>query len=144
METNEVEFINLTGREINVYATDDCSEVIDGDYKSLVAKDGAKPIRVIPPSGTVAKVSQIKRQVTTLDGIPVNKTTLGKIEGLPRMWKFNRLYIVSELIAQAVATRNDVAMATRNDVLVIDSEVRDKNGNVIGCTSFGKIVNPYE
>jgi len=133
-QTNEIKFINLTGREINIYATDDCYVAIDGDDTFLVAKDGAKPIRVIPPSGTVTK-SPIRRQVTALDGIPVNQTSIGKVEGLPSPGEFNTFYIVSPSIV--------TVETTRNDLLIVDSTVRDKNGNIIGCTSFGRFINPY-
>ena len=134
-QTNEIKFINLTGREIRVFSIDSCDTVVQGNYTSLVPKDGEEPLMVIPPSGTVAKITQIRRQVTVLDGIPVNQIFIGKVEGLPSPGEFNTFYIVSPSIA--------TVETTRNDLLIVDSTVRDKNGNIIGCTSFGRFINPY-
>jgi len=88
----------------------------------------------IPPSGTVARC-ETKRVVIgnlNVDGhsVPVNKTTFGKVDGLPAPAK-DTLYIVASLVAQAVSNRDDL--------IIPDDSVRDDKGRIIGVKSFAKV-----
>jgi len=92
----------------------------------------------LPPSGTVARcnVDREKKDkiIDEIDGweitIPVTKTRFGEVEGLPEPQE-GTIYIVSNLVAQAVPDREDVFFP--------DDIVRDSQGNIIGCRALGKI-----
>jgi hypothetical protein len=88
---------------------------------------------VIPPSGTLARVSVRRNQVSRLEidgtAVPVYSTDYGGIEGLPAP-EAGTYYIVSRAVAEA---------ARRDDLLVPDDLVRDAGGAVVGCRSFSVI-----
>lgn len=84
----------------------------------------------IPPSGTVARCAVTRRQVGSVDGIPVNRTVFGAVEGLPEPQP-NTYYIVSAIVAQA---RPD-----RGDLLITDDAVRDAQGRIIGCRALATV-----
>jgi len=103
--------VNLTPHEIRV-VKDDC-EVI------------------IPPSGGVARVKTEQVEVGSIDGIPVVKTEFGEVEGLPDP-EPNTIYIVSSIVAQAVA-------GEREDVVAPDTgptAIRDENGRIVAVRRF--------
>lgn len=106
------EFINLTPHAINI---------CDHDGKTL---------RVIEPSGSVARISVETTPVGIIDGIQITKNVYGDIVGLPKP-KEGRYYIVSSLVAQQVPNRDDV--------LVTNDAVRDDKGRIIGCKSLARI-----
>lgn len=93
----------------------------------------------IEPSGTVARC-RVERQnidsfiLEDVDDwditVPITKTKFGEVEGLP-VPEEGTIYIVSNLVAQAVPHREDVFFP--------DDVVRDENGNIIGCRALGKI-----
>lgn len=93
----------------------------------------------LPPSGTVARC-KVDREETAriiaqdIDGwditLPISKTKFGEVEGFPAPEE-GTIYIVSNLVAQAVPDRKDVFFP--------DDVVRDENGNIIGCRALGKI-----
>ena len=77
--------------------------------------------RVIPASGTVARVSTSQVPAGTIDGIPVSAQTFGQIEGLPEPQE-GVTFIVSAIVLAAAKSigRTDVvapdtARAIRND-----------------------------
>jgi len=84
--------------------------------------------RVIPPSGGVARVSTTTEVIGTLDGVPVVRTRIGQVIGLPEP-EVGTVYIVSSLVAQAAAAMG------RDDVLAPDtgpdSAVRDADGRIV-------------
>lgn len=121
--------INLTPHNISVYSMDSCEEITKGSYKSLVLKEGATPMMVLPSEG-VARASAIKQTVDTINGIPVNATSYGEVEGLPEEAK-DTFYVVSALTAQAAPSRRDL--------LIVDGTVRNDAGQIVGCTAFGRI-----
>jgi len=93
----------------------------------------------LPPSGIIArcKVDREEVDIFILEDIddwditiPVVKTRFGEVEGLPEPEE-GTVYIVSNLVAQAVPDREDVFFP--------DDLVRDENGNIIGCRALGKI-----
>lgn len=121
--------INLTPHMINVYSITSCEEQVKGTYKSLILKDGAVPVMSLPSSG-VARASATKELVDTLEGVPLYQTTYGTVENLPEPTE-GIFYIVSALTAQAAKNRNDV--------LIVDGTVRNSEGQIIGCTAFGRV-----
>ena len=93
----------------------------------------------LAPSGTVARCKVERKEVdsifaTDIDGwditIPITSAKFGEVEGLPEP-EDGTVYIVSNLVAQAVPHRDDVFFP--------DDVVRDENGNIIGCRALGKI-----
>lgn len=121
--------VNMTPHTITVYSTDDCQEVVKGSYISLVLKEGAKPIMSLPSEG-VARAASNKELLYTIDSIPVYKTVYGSPEGLPEPAP-NTYIIVSALTAQAASQRHDL--------LIIDGAVRNAEGQIVGCTAFGRV-----
>jgi len=109
-----VKMKNLTPHEVVVY--DD-----KGDVKLRVK-----------PSGTIARVTTKQEVVGYLNGVPVVKTEFVEVQGLPKP-EDNTVYIVSSLVAQAVARE-------RGDVVAPDtsprSAVRDEQGRIIGVRRF--------
>jgi hypothetical protein len=96
------------------------------------------PIHVVNAEGTVLKTYQsegvVRLKATTvhagftIDGVPVTQTEFGTPEGLP-LFEEGTFLIVSQLIKSALPGRKD---------LVVPAEVvRDANGNILGCRSFG-------
>lgn len=85
---------------------------------------------VITPSDTVARCSAETEVIGEVNGIPLTRTSYGEVYGLPAQ-KENTIYIVSTLVAQACPERDDLFIP--NEI------VRDTNGKVIGCKSFGKV-----
>ena len=128
-----MEIINLTPHAVVLYSQSDCEEVTQGNYKTLVLKEGAEPKFVYPSAG-VARASAFKAEVRNLligdMLVPVNVTSYGEPEGLPEPVE-GRYYIVSTLTAQAAVDRKDL--------LIVDSTVRDGEGRIVGCTAFGRV-----
>ena len=79
---------------------------------------------VIPPSGSVARCAQTSESAGEFDGIPLQRTTFGSVEGLPDP-QDGVLYFVSALVRVAVPHRSDVASP--------GAPIRDANGVVRGC-----------
>lgn len=93
----------------------------------------------LPPSGQVARCKVDREKIDSvwtedIDGwditLPITKSKFGEVEGLPEPQE-GMIYIVSNLVAQAVPHREDVFFP--------DDLVRDANGNIIGCRALGKI-----
>ena len=90
----------------------------------------------IDPSGEIARVSSTTKEVGYIYvskfgiKIPTTTTVYGEIEGLPDP-KENTIFVVSSLVAQRVPEREDV--------FIPNESVRDENGRIIGCRSFGHI-----
>lgn len=85
---------------------------------------------VISPCGAVARCSQRTETIGEINGIPLTRTTYGDVINLPAPQE-NTIYIVSTLVAQACADRDDLFIP--NEI------VRDENGKVLGCKSFGRV-----
>ena len=96
------------------------------------------PITVIDESNniiqTIASDGLVRLKSTTVDAgftvddCKISKTVFGEPEGLPE-YEFGQFYIVSQLVKSA--------LPDREDLLVPAEVVRDENGNIIGCRSFG-------
>ena len=77
----------------------------------------------------VARCTQEISVEGQLNNIPIIKTVLGEVEGLPdEDEEGNTFYIVSRLIQQA--------FKDRTDLLAPGELVRDAEGRVIGCKSL--------
>lgn len=85
-------------------------------------------LKVIPPSGMTVRLSSTTQTVTEIDGVTITKTTYGDAVGLPERAD-GVFYVVSQLVKNA--------FPQRDDLLVPAGMLRDKNGNIVGCTSLG-------
>lgn len=125
--------INLTPHKINLYSVNDCTEVQQGSYKSLVLREGAQALAAFPSQG-VARATASKAVVDQLEiagqVVAVNATNYGEPEGLPEPVEGTYL-IVSALTAQAAKGRHDL--------LIVDGTVRDADNRICGCTAFGRV-----
>lgn len=88
-------------------------------------------VKIIPPSGVVARCETEEILIGKINGVDVYKIKYGDITGLPPANK-NTIYITSALVAQAV---KDV----RNDVFIPNDFVRNDKGVIIGCKSLAQI-----
>ncbi len=87
-------------------------------------------VTTIKPDGTVARCATTSTPAGEAAGIPLSRTTYGKVIGLPDPVP-GVIFVVSALVRAAVPHRGDVA--SPGDL------VRDAAGNVIGCR--GLVVN---
>jgi len=113
-EIKQVRLINMTPHEIIIY---------DQSGQNILFK--------IPPSNSVARVSVTQQKIAEINGVPVFKTTYGKVENLPDPQP-NTIYIVSALVLQALA-------GSRSDIVAPDTgsgAVRDSSGRIIGTKNF--------
>lgn len=84
-----------------------------------------------PPSGTVARVSSTQTEVARIGNISIVKTEFGEVENLPESQE-NTIYIVSSLVAQALAGKRD-------DVVAPDTgptAYRDEEGRITAVRRF--------
>ena len=86
-------------------------------------------VAYIPSSG-IARAAQKRVSIGTVNGITVNKTEYGAVEGLPDP-EYGTIYIVSVLTAQAAPDRNAL--------YILDDTVRDDQGRIIGCRALAQI-----
>lgn len=84
-------------------------------------------VRVIAPSGGVARCSTSTSPAGEVDGIPLSRTTYGEVTGIPEPSP-GKLFVVSALVRAAVPSRTDVASP--------GELVRDAAGVVVGCRSL--------
>ena len=103
--------------------------VINLTPHKIVVRDGETV--VFPPSGTVARVSAVSKEVGTVNGIPVVRTEFGAVEGVPEP-KPNTIYIVSSVVAQALKERRDLVAPDTGP----QSAIRDENGRIVGIKRF--------
>lgn len=89
-----------------------------------------KVLRVVEPSGIVARAAQSREQVNSIDGIPVNATKFGRVQNLPEP-QADTIYVVSALTAQACPEREDV--------FIVDDSVRDEAGRIVGCRALAHV-----
>ncbi len=109
--TDNFTLVNLTPHSITFFAE-------NGDA-----------IMELPGCPNPPRVSTIRENYGQVKGIPVNKVTLGQIQGLPDPQP-NTGYIVSRIIAEAVC---------RSDLYIPDMTVRDDQGRIIGCQALAQI-----
>lgn len=85
---------------------------------------------IITPCDTVARCTAKTETIGEINGIPMTRTSYGDVCGLPDPIP-NTVFLVSTLVAQACPERDDLFIP--NEI------VRDENGKVIGCKSFGRV-----
>lgn len=85
---------------------------------------------VIEPSGIIARVSTSTQVIGEIDGVPVTETVFGEVENLPEPQE-DTVFLVSSLVAQRVTGRSDV--------FIPNESVRDSEGRIVGCKSFGRV-----
>lgn len=113
MTEKTVKIVNLTPHEVTVVAS-------NGDVMMKV-----------PASGQVARCSVNRTTVGKLNGIPVAKSVMGDVEGLPEPSE-DTIYIVSRVVAEAMKGKRD-------DLVIPDDAVRDGEGRIIGCKGFAVV-----
>lgn len=82
------------------------------------------------PSSGIARAAQSRTSVGAINGIPVNKSSFGRVENLPEPEE-GVILVVSALTAQACPERNDV--------YITDDAVRDETGRIIGCRALAHV-----
>lgn len=97
-----------------------------------IADDAGNVVRVIEPSGQVARVAVEQVVVGELDGVPVVETHWGTVEGLPEPQE-DVVYVTSTIVLQAAKAEG------RTDVVSPDTgptAVRDEEGRIIAVRRF--------
>lgn len=123
------DLINLTPHAMHLYAPD-CPARINPDEHDA--------IRVIEPSGTIARLGATELGDWHLDGIAVVQVDFCGTTGLPpyagHMDSRDRetWYLVSLVTA--------LAAPERGDLLVPFADVRNGSGQVVGCRAFARPV----
>ena len=82
------------------------------------------------PSSGIARATQKRVPIGTINGITVNKTEYGAVEGLPEP-EYGTIYIVSVLTAQAAPYRSDL--------YCVDDTLRSDQGQIIDCRALAQI-----
>ena len=115
----EVDYINLTPHDINVYDV-----------------DGETYLFTVPPSGTVARARQtsvvtLYHRVRNFGGVmaPFQRNKYGEVYDLPAFDEENIL-IVSRLTGEAALSEG----RTDEDLAIPGQGIRDEHGVIIGCT----------
>lgn len=83
----------------------------------------------IAPSGNIARVASEEVLVGYIMGIPIYDTVYGDVTGLPDS-EDGVFYFVSRLVKSACPNRADL--------LVPGGQVRDDNGNIVGCKGLAR------
>lgn len=83
--------------------------------------------RVIEPSGTVARCTEVSIFCGVVDGVKLVTRQYGTVAGVPDEQPFT-MYIVSAMVRMALPDRLDIA--SPGDM------VRDINGNITGCKNL--------
>lgn len=96
----------------------------------LLAEDGSV-LREIKPSGTIARAEQTDVPVGDIDGFPLVRSSFGDPIDLPEHEEGVYLFVslATAKAAQAAGRRTD-------DLLLSSQQVRDENGQIIGCRGF--------
>ena len=104
-----MEFINLTPHDIN-----------------LIDENG-NPV-LVRASGTLARCKVTTEKVGSVNGIKINVSHFGEIEGLPEPEE-GKIFIVSAMILTALH-------GTREDVLGVSEYIRDTEGKIVGAKAL--------
>ena len=83
--------------------------------------------KTYPPDGVVARCKATTKSAGEIAGIPITRTVMGEVEGLPHQKK-DTILIVSRIIAEA--------LPQRDDLFIPNETVRDEKGQIIGCRSL--------
>ena len=108
----EIEIINLTPHALVIYRS----------------QDDVDPV-ILPPSGTVARISSRALETTVLEnGIPVTTSALIGVQGLPEP-AAGRMYVASGMVVDHLG----VWGPPRGDVVAPGELRRDADGRPVGC-----------
>lgn len=99
-------------------------KIVNFTPHAVTIRRGETGDRMIPPSGKVARVSQVLAEAGTLDGIRLVRSTYGPVTGLPES-EAGTAYIVSTMVRLAVPGRSDVYSPV--------DFVRDAAGQIVAC-----------
>lgn len=94
---------------------------------TIVNEEGSLLMQI--PSSGVARVSSVETIVSTELGFPETETTFGEVEGLPPQEE-GTIVIVSRLVMSRCPERADLR--------VPGLQVRNAEGQVIGCKSLAR------
>lgn len=95
---------------------------------AVLTKEG---MITFPPSGTVARVSQIEEPAGSLDGVQLVRIRCGQVDGLPDEQE-GVMYLVSRLVFERCVWRHDLLVPDTGP----GSAIRDSSGNIVGVTRF--------
>lgn len=116
------EIVNLTPHMIRIYRPDTPDRIEDLNEGLL---------RLIPPSGTVARLATIDLGTwQIINGIPIEGVEYGHAHDLPPK-RHGVRYVVSLALA--------LGQQGRDDLLVPYSEVRNGDGTVVGCRVLAQV-----
>ena len=125
--------INLTPHVISIFATKDCEEVVMGSYKTLTVKEGATPSLELPPSGEVARASEVTEKLAPMEvggfNLPIIHKEMGEAYGLPPE---------EEGVFLVVSLATAKAAPDRHDLLMVGESVRDSANRIRGCISLAR------
>jgi hypothetical protein len=139
--------LNATPHEINIYMEEQTEWNEERKYYQV--KEGEQPVKNIPPSGLLLRMSMAEETITSLVlrgsdtrsfmeqvtepresfnfGVPVMRVWYGSTDSFPKKQE-GTYWIVSRLVAENAKDRDDFLMVHRT--------VRDSDGRIIGCTAF--------
>ena len=101
--------VNLTPHDITLFK---------GDGESVT----------IEASGVIARCAVVTTAVDSIDGIKVNTTSFGEVQGLPDPVE-GTYYVVSAMVLTALN-------GTRQDVLGVSEYIRNEAGQVVGAKAL--------
>lgn len=101
-------------------------------HELTLCKTDGSVIERIPSSGVI-RVHETSRVVDSINGIDIIEKVFGDLEGLPEP-QDGVVYYVSAIAAQAAKTLG------RKDILLGGDSVRNDKGQIIGITSFARMI----
>ena len=95
------------------------------------------PAAVYPASGDVARCEEKTVEIGSIDGVPITKTQLGDVGIVSKDGNHEPMPPVKADTIYLVSTRTAQAMKDRPDIFIPNESVRDEQGRIVGCKSFG-------
>lgn len=95
-------------------------------HEITIINDEMETVATFSPEISV-RVASVTKIIGNIQGIPLDTTFFGEVEGLPE-FKDEVFYIVSRLVKSA--------LPDRKDLLCPGQQVRNENGQVVGCKSL--------
>lgn len=95
-------------------------------HEITIINDEMETVATFAPEISV-RVASVTKIIGNIQGIPLDTTFFGEVEGLPE-YQEGVYYIVSRLVKSA--------LPDRKDLLYPGQQVRNENGQVVGCKSL--------
>lgn len=95
------------------------------------------PAAVYPASGDVARCEEKTVETGLIDGVPITKTQFGDVGIVSKDGNHEPMPPVKADTIYLVSTRTAQAMKDRPDIFIPNESVRDEQGRIVGCKSFG-------